>query len=162
MHLPFRDSNAWKCLYLASWCDRGRNTSNRFSQIGCICDAQIVNQGKILLPTDHELPEDLEPSRYNKKLERLASFRQLQAISQMSEQFTGRRLSDYEAIRHGLHLSPMTAGQFRYIIKRATTQDAWIVNSDNGSYLHRVLPVDLPEIFPQVTSCEDQCFVNSA
>ena len=121
-----------------------------------------MNQGKILLPGDHALPDDLEPLRFLKKLERVSSFRQLQAHSAMSEQITKRRLTDYESSHHGLHLSPVSAGQFRHVFDLGATQRACIVNAADGRILHDVLPENLPEKFPQMTLGEDQCLCNSA
>ena len=131
---------------------------------GCVGNVQVVNQGKFLLETDHELPEDLEAMRYSKQLVRVASFRLMQAHSALSQQLTGRKLSDYEASNLGLNLAAVQPGQARHVIQRGTTQHAWICCSDTGTPLYRALPEDddLPAIFPQITYGEDQCLVNSA
>ena len=72
---------------------------------GCVGNVQVINQGKILLPTDHDLEEDLEPLRSSGQLVRVASFRHMQAHSALSQQLTGRKLSDYEASSLGLNLA---------------------------------------------------------
>ena len=81
---------------------------------------------------DHPIPEELEPLRLSRELERVATFRGLQAISEISFQLVGRDISDYDHAKHGLHLKPVGQNESRYVEDRAGIKDAYIVNRETG------------------------------
>ena len=68
---------------------------------GSIPDIQYMVQSRTLSRRDHEVDPCIEERRTLRKLERVATFRNMQAISQIVEAYTGKKLEHLTAEAYG-------------------------------------------------------------
>ena len=123
---------------------------------------QYLVPGRVLTEADQEILTELTEKRAKGKLERVTTFRGMQALSHVSEQLVGRPLCEYDASKHGCYLKPITRDEARHcIVEVDGTKTVTIVSRETGETLYRVLP-EGKEDFPQCAFNWDQCLCNSA
>ena len=123
---------------------------------------QYLLQGKVLTDTDHEVLPEIEPLRLERRLERVATFRNMQATSAVSAQCNMHTFDDYRAEAHNIHLRPIQRGEFRHVRFIAGRRVAVICDSITGTELLQVLPDGLAIKVPQLVLGWDQCSGNTA
>ena len=119
---------------------------------------QYITPGKLITPFEQDLGDAMLRLSAQGKLERVAAFRQLQALSHMSFQVTGRNLWDYTA--PGLQLRPVALGEVRILRSQGGRQRAFLVNVADKQ-LTAVLGEGLEE-FPLLVAGLDQGSVGAA
>ena len=127
---------------------------------GTFANIQYLVQGKYLAPSDQSLEPAFDVLRMDRKLERVSTFRHLQALSNISQQLTGRQLSDYMAVSHGCMLRRISAGEYREVEDRGGKQHVLIVNSDTGERINALQP-NVDDV-PMILLGQYQCAVNKS
>ena len=127
---------------------------------GSIPNIQYVVTSKTLSSRDHDVDPLVEERRLMRKLERVATFRNMQAISKVVETYTGRRLEHITAEYYGCILRPVRPNERRYVVLVGGRQIAMIADLQTNT-ARRVIPDSLDRIVSVVLGM-DQCAVNKA
>lgn len=119
---------------------------------------QFVTPGKHLTNADHALTDEVLDLAVRRKLERVSAFRQLQALSHVALQLTGRGIWQFKV--PNLELRPVAAGEVRILQPRGQTVRALLVNV-NTRAATQVVPDDLQDA-PLLVACLDQGSIGAA
>ena len=129
---------------------------------GTVPDIQYVPPGKAIRPSDQTLHGELEFLRMRRKLERVATFRNLQALSKTLESLVGRTLDDYKADKFGCTLRAVGKREYRYVAVVNGKSVAKLLDRDTNQSLDILSPDVLANGLPMVILGLDQCSVNLA
>ena len=127
---------------------------------GTVPDIMYVPPGKTIRPSDQPLEGDLENLRMDRKLERVATFRNMQALSRAVESLTNRTLNDYDASKFGCTLRAVAKGETRYVEVVNGKSVAKIWQCDANESIDILHPDVLANGIPMVIVGLDQCSVN--
>ena len=119
---------------------------------------QFVTPGKHITNADHALTDEVLDLAARWKLERVSAFRQLQALSHMAFQLTGRGIWQFRV--PNLQLRPVAAGEVRILQRRGQTAQAMLVNVGSRTAT-QVLPDNLQDA-PLLVACLDQGSIGAA
>ncbi len=107
---------------------------------------------------EDELTEEVGRLAIERKLDRVAAYRQLQACSHMTEQLHGRSLDDYDVPE--VYTDPVGPSEARVVRVQGGKNMCYIVDVVAQTH-RRVLPPDLVDV-PLLVLLYDQCSVGSA
>ena len=112
------------------------------SQIGCFPDFQWVPASKTITAREQAMPEELAEMAAESRLERVASFRQLQAMSHMLHKLSNERIKDIGdlCLPEDVLVQPVQAGEVRVVEHGPATSRAKIINTVEGT-CRDVLPL---------------------
>ena len=116
-----------------------------------------VPPGKAIRPSDQQLEGELELLRMDRKLERVATFRNLQALSKTLESLVGRTLNDYDSLKFGCILRAIKKCECRYVTVVNGKSVAKLFNRDTNQSIDILHPDVLANGLPMVTLGLDQC-----
>ena len=127
---------------------------------GTVPDIMYVPPGKSIRPSDQQLEGELEHLRMDRKLERVATFRNLQALSKALDSLVGRTLNDYDSIQLGCILRAAGKRECRYVTVVNGKSVAKLFNRDTNESIDILHPDVLANGLPMVILGLDQCSVN--
>ena len=107
---------------------------------------QLLHPGKIILPSEQDMPDSIALLARLRNVERVASYRQLQAVSNPIRLATGGRLAlDTFQLPAGAHVRPVQPGEVR-VVRRSDDRDiAWLVNRSAQTAV-QVLPDGMEDL----------------
>ena len=117
-------------------------------------DAQFLHPGKDLLPSEQDMPDAIALLARRRKLQRVASWRQLQAVSNVVRLATGGRLVlDSFKLPADAHVRAVRPGEVRVVRPGDSRDIAWLVNPEAGTFF-QVLPDELEELPISKVQCD--------
>ena len=131
-------------------------------QAGCFPDFQWIPAAKVITGREQEMPDCIAEVASIGRLERVASFRQLQGVSHMLSQLTARHIDGVKdlTLPENVLVRPVNAGECRIVEQDGPTSRAKIVDVASGT-CRDVLP-DAFTTAPMVTLGLDQGSVGTA
>ena len=127
---------------------------------GSIPDIQYMVQNRTLSRRDHDVDPCLEERRLMRKLDRVATFRNMQAISKVVQTYTGYKLDQLTASAYGCNLRAVNRNERRSINEVGGRRIAMIGNLLTQTAC-KVIPDSLDSVVNVVLGL-DQCSVNKA
>ena len=120
---------------------------------------QRMHTGRVLLDTEAHVSETTRVWILNRRIERLAAYRQMQAVGHMSMQLCGKSLVSY-SLPHDVNIAPVQEGQKRVVLRGEDVDTAVMVDVESQRCI-RVLPQDLHDV-PLLVLVMDQGSVGAA
>ena len=120
---------------------------------------QHMLPGRDVLKGEAALTDLVQLLAEQRRLERVAAYRQLQAIGHMTSMLCRRCLEDYD-MPPGVHLTPLAAREARVVLRGGETDTAVVVNRDTNTYTE-VLPGNVHDV-PLLTLVMDQGSIGCA
>lgn len=116
-------------------------------EIAAFGDVQLLHPGNVVLPDEQDLPDRLAVLAAQRRLERVATFRQLQACSNTLAALTHRRISlDSFLLPEDVRVRPVKESEVRIVQPEGEQDVAYLYNTETRVAL-RMLPPEFRETY---------------
>jgi len=132
------------------------------NNLAAVLATQIIPPGKHLTRMDHDMPHEVAVLAAKRKLERVAAFRQMQAISHQLHHLTqGSITLDHFVLPDNVNLRPVAPHEVRFVRKGDVQDAACVQGDDNDGGIKQVLPDDFVDA-PLLVLSLDQGSIGAA
>lgn len=132
------------------------------NDLAAYADTQMLTRGKVVLASETDLQDDIWQIMGTTRIQRVASFRQIQGISNQLRTLTNGRIASIDDMKlpPSVHIAPTDAHETR-VVRRGITSDAAFVVDTTANTFKQVLPDDLDDV-PLLTCGIDQGSIGCA